>query len=51
VTARRGKDEFPVELTVASARITGRALFTAHVRDLTQQKEAEHEIARQRDHL
>jgi PAS domain S-box-containing protein len=51
VTALRGEDEFPAELTVTPTRVGGRALFTAHVRDLTQQKEAAHEIARQRDRL
>jgi PAS domain S-box-containing protein len=38
VTAIRGEDEFPAELTVTRTRIGGRALFTAHVRDLTQQR-------------
>jgi two-component system NtrC family sensor kinase len=51
VTALRGEDEFPAELTVTSTQVAGRTLFTAHVRDLTQQKEAEREIARQRDRL
>jgi two-component system NtrC family sensor kinase len=51
VSALRGEDEFPAELTVTSTQITGRTLFTAHVRDLTQQKEAAQEIARQRDRL
>jgi two-component system NtrC family sensor kinase len=52
VTAlRRGEEEFPAELTVTSMRVGGRVLFTAHVRDLTQQKEAGREIARQRDRL
>jgi PAS domain S-box-containing protein len=51
VTALRGEAEFPAELTVTSTQAAGRTLFTAHVRDLTQQKEAELEIARQRDRL
>jgi two-component system NtrC family sensor kinase len=51
VTALRGEDEFPAELTVTSTQVAGRTLFTAHVRDLTQQKEAELEIGRQRDRL
>jgi C4-dicarboxylate-specific signal transduction histidine kinase len=51
VTALCGEDEFPAELTVTSTQVAGRTLFTAHVRDLTQQKEAAHEIARQRDRL
>jgi len=51
VMALRGEDEFPAELTVTSTRVAGRTLFTAHVRDLTQQKEAAQEIARQRDRL
>ena len=51
VTALRGGDEFPAELTVTSTQVAGRTLFTAHLRDLTQQKEAELEIAHQRDRL
>jgi two-component system NtrC family sensor kinase len=51
VTALRSEEEFPAELTVTSTQVAGRTLFTAHVRDLTQQKEAELEIARQRDRL
>jgi PAS domain S-box-containing protein len=51
VTAARGDDEFPAELTVTSTRVGGRVLFTAHIRDLTQQKEAAREIARQRERL
>ena len=51
VMALRGEDEFPAELTVTSTQVAGRTLFTAHLRDLTQQKEAELEIARQRDRL
>jgi PAS domain S-box-containing protein len=51
VMALRGENEFPAELTVTSTQIAGRTLFTAHVRDLTQQKEAAQEIARQRDRL
>jgi two-component system NtrC family sensor kinase len=51
VMALRGEDEFPAELTVTSTQIAGRTLFAAHVRDLTQQKEAAQEIARQRDRL
>jgi two-component system NtrC family sensor kinase len=51
VTALRGDDEFPAELTVTSTQVADRTLFTAHVRDLTQQKEATQEIARHRDRL
>jgi two-component system NtrC family sensor kinase len=51
VAALRGAGEFPAELTVTSTRVGGRSFFTAHIRDLTQQKEAEREIARQRDRL
>src|SRR6516165_7180946 len=51
VMALRGEDELPAELTVTPTRFAGRTLFTAHVRDLTQQKEAEREIARQRNRL
>jgi PAS domain S-box-containing protein len=51
VTAARGEEEFPAELTVTSTRVGDRTFFTAHIRDLTQQKETEREIARQRNRL
>ena len=51
VTALRGEDEFPAELTITSTRVGGRQLFTAHIRDLTQQKDAAREIIRQRERL
>jgi PAS domain S-box-containing protein len=51
VTAMRGEHEFPAELAVTSTRVGGRLLFAAHIRDLTQQKEAAREIAAQRDRL
>jgi PAS domain S-box-containing protein len=51
VTAMRGEHEFPAELTVTSTQVGGRLLFAAHIRDLTQQKEAAREIAAQRERL
>jgi PAS domain S-box-containing protein len=51
VTALRGEEEFPAELTITSTQAAGRRLFTAQIRDLTQQKETVREIARQRDRL
>jgi nitrogen-specific signal transduction histidine kinase/ActR/RegA family two-component response regulator len=38
-------------LTITSTRVGGRQLFTAHIRDLTQQKDAAREITRQRERL
>jgi len=33
--------EFPVELTITSALVVGQALFTVHIRDITERKEQE----------
>jgi signal transduction histidine kinase len=49
--AMRGDQEFPAELTVTSSRVHGRLFFSAHIRDLTHQKEVELEMSRQRDRL
>src|SRR5262249_3564525 len=51
VTAMRDKLEFPAELTVTSSQVGGHLIFAAHIRDLTQQKEAAREIAAQRERL
>ena len=51
VTAVRCADEFPAELTMTSTEVGGSRFYTAHIRDLMQQKAAEKEIARQRDRL
>ncbi len=42
---------FPIELTVTEVKAEGRRLFAAHVRDLTQLRAAEREVARQREAL
>lgn len=42
---RKGGVEFPVELTVASARSGSEVIFSAFIRDLTEQKEAERRLA------
>lgn len=42
---------FPAELTVTEVQLPGRRLFTAYLRDLTAEREAEAEIQRQRSAL
>jgi PAS domain S-box-containing protein len=42
---------FPCELTITSVRQAGRRLFTAYIRDLTERRRADAEIARQREAL
>jgi len=42
---------FPVELTLAEIKLPDRRVFTAHLRDLSERRAAEAEIARQRDAL
>ncbi len=44
---RRGGMEFPVELTITPAKIGGSWIFTAFIRDLTEQKAAEDRICLQ----
>ena len=48
---RRGGEVFPVELTVTEVRLPERRLFTAHLRDITERRTAEAELARQRQAL
>ncbi|MCP5151078.1 MAG: PAS domain S-box protein [Ectothiorhodospiraceae bacterium] len=48
---RRDGTVFPVELAVAEVVLGSRRLFTAYLRDLTAEHEAQREIARQRDML
>ncbi len=48
---RSDNSEFPVELTLRQVDLIGRRLVTAYIRDLTAQRNAEHEIARQREDL
>lgn len=44
VARRRGGRSFPAELIVSLAAISGQVSFTCVLRDVTEQKEAEHEI-------
>lgn len=48
---RKDKSEFPVELTLRQVDLIGRRLVTAYIRDLTVQRNAEREIAQQREVL
>jgi PAS domain S-box-containing protein len=48
---RASGEVFPIELTVTEVKAEGRRLFAAHVRDLTQLRAAEREVARQREAL
>ena len=48
---RRDGTRVPVELTITEVRLPERRLFTAHMRDLTEAKNAATEIERQRDAL
>lgn len=48
---RSDNSEFPVELTLRQVDLIGRRLVTAYIRDLTAQRNAEQEIARQREVL
>ncbi len=42
---------FPVELSISEVQLANQRMFTAYIRDLTEIKQAEDEIARQRDAL
>jgi PAS domain S-box-containing protein len=42
----RGGREFPVELSISATRSGGRSFFNAFVRDISQRKQAEQEIAK-----
>ena len=42
---------FPIELTVSEVYFAERRMFTAYLRDLSEIKQAEQEIARQREEL
>ncbi|HEY0894759.1 MAG TPA: ATP-binding protein [Cellvibrio sp.] len=48
---RKDNSEFPVELTLRQVDLIGRRLVTAYIRDLTAQRNAEREIAQQREVL
>ena len=50
VEAERANGErFPAELAVTPIKVGGRALFTAYLRDITERKRAEHDVAAARD--
>jgi len=46
---RRDETEFPAELTVSALDVNGRMCFSAFVRDITDRKTAERELAEARD--
>ncbi|ATC63990.1 hypothetical protein CMV30_08545 [Nibricoccus aquaticus] len=47
ITAMRAdRSEFPCELTIARLKIEGRPVFTAFLRDITEQKKAEEDVCR-----
>jgi|GEM_PF-1809567 len=49
---RADGSQFPIELSISPVRLpSGRRLFTATIRDITDRKRAEAELARHRDHL
>ncbi len=48
---RADGDVFPAELTVTPVTVEGRRLFTAFLRDLTESRQAQREIERQREAL
>ena len=49
IAMRRDETEFPAELTVSPLRVNGRVCFSAFVRDITERKNAERELAEARD--
>ena len=50
VEAERADGErFPAELAVTPIKVGGRAMFTAYLRDITERKRAEREVAKARD--
>ena len=46
---RADGERFPAELAVTPIKVGGRAMFTAYLRDITERKRAEREIAASRD--
>ena len=46
---RADGERFPVELSVTPLKVGGEALFAAYLRDITERKAAEHELAAARD--
>jgi PAS domain S-box-containing protein len=51
VAQRRDGSVFPVELSVAEARVDGQRLFVGIIRDITQRKQAEAELRRSHEEL
>lgn len=51
VAQRRDGSVFPVELSVAEARVDGQRLFVGIIRDITQRKQAEAELCRSHEEL
>ncbi|WP_143760701.1 response regulator [Actinosynnema mirum] len=49
VARRKDRSEFPAELTLWSSHYEDRRVFSAFIRDITERKAAEEEIARARD--
>ena len=49
VGLRRDGTEFPIELAVTQVEVTGPPTFTAYIRDITEQKRAEHELFESRE--
>jgi len=47
--ARRGGEEFPIEVAITVTQAGGERVFTAHVRDITERKRAEEELRRSHD--
>jgi PAS domain S-box-containing protein len=46
---RRGGEEFPVEVAITVTQTGGERIFTAHLRDITERKQAEEELRRSHD--
>jgi len=52
ITAMRADgSEFPVEIAITRTGVTGKAAFTAYVRDITERQRAEHELMASRARL
>ena len=49
IAMRRDETEFPAELTVSALHVNGRVCFSAFVRDITERKNGERELAEARD--